>query len=167
MDWRNPLRPELADAEGPWPGFPFDPAVTPLPFTGPPKTDTAPLGPPPDESSWDSASFCTSIGTSPSSQPGSSSYLHRLLLWAESAAEFDTLTPPSLSSPTLLRSCVELAGAPAPPRLHSALVLASKNPEDRVSVCLCKRYLFSWPPALMMISTSPLLVKTGNSFWDM
>lgn len=42
---------------------------------------------------------------------------------------------------------------------HSTLVPASKKPEHCANINLCRRYLFSCPSALIIISTSPVCAK--------
>ncbi len=105
------------------------------------------------------SSFCTNMGMSFSSVPGSSSYRHRFLAGAELMGDGRFL--PSLSStrasspPTAPLSVLLLLLSPpsiaatGPPaggssgtgcaRDHSLLVLASKKPEQRVRVCRCSR----------------------------
>lgn len=99
-----------------------------------------------------SSTFCTSIGTS-SSLPQSSSYRQRF----RSCREPDGLR----ASAAALMFCATL---PSPAPAHSSLVPASKKPEHCVRMSLCRRYRFSRRPLLMTISTSPVCVKTGNSF---
>jgi hypothetical protein len=71
-----------------------------------------------------------------------------------------------VSSPILESSLDDGSGSGSTLALdHSWLVLASKKPEHLVRVCLCSKYLFSFPPAAIVISTSPEWLKTGNSFW--
>lgn len=103
------------------------------------------------------ASFCTSIGTSPSPVPESSSYLHLLL---PSPTSLLPSSPILANAPPLLLSSTVAFD-------HSALVLASKKPLHCVKMILCSRYLFVYPaPSLgaTKISTSPVWLKTGNSF---
>lgn len=96
--------------------------------------------------------FCTSIGKSSSCFPQSSSYLHFCF---SCRADDGTLA-----------SAAELGAAlPSPALAHSSLVPASKKPEHCVNISLCSRYRCSLRPLLMTISTSPVCVKIGNSFW--
>jgi hypothetical protein len=99
------------------------------------------------------ATFCTSIGTS-SSLPQSSSYRQRFRSWRE---------PDGFRARAA--TLMFWATLPSPAPVHSSLVPASKKPEHCVRMSLCRRYLFSRRPLLMTISTSPVWVKTGNSFW--
>lgn len=93
--------------------------------------------------------FCISIGSS-SSLPQSSSYLH---LFFSGAAPCG-----------ILASAAGLP-LPSPEVAHSSLVPAAKKPEHCVKINLCSRYRSSFLPFEMIISTSPVCVNTGNSFW--
>jgi hypothetical protein len=96
--------------------------------------------------------FCTSMGMSSSCFPQSSSYLH-LVLSCRAA------------DGALARAAELGFGALASPEpAHSSLVPASKKPEHCVNINLCSRYRCSLRPLPMIISTSPVCVKTGNSF---
>lgn len=120
------------------------------------------------------SSFCTSMGMSLSSVPVSSSYRHRFF-GAESCVVLATV-PVSAAFPLPLFDALPGAGNSGTPppvetvgaRDHSWLVLASKKPEHLVRICRCNRYRFSSPLGTRTtISTSPLWLKMGNSFWGM
>lgn len=98
--------------------------------------------------------FWTSMGGSSSFVPQSSSYLHFFL----SCRAPDGI----LAKAAGFAFSMELPSSPA--FAHSSLVPASKKPEHCVRISLCSRYRCSRRPLLIMISTSPVCVKTGNSF---
>jgi hypothetical protein len=98
--------------------------------------------------------FCISMGRS-SSLPQSSSYFHLFfsgggapcgILASTAGFAFGTLLSPALA--------------------HSSLNPASKKPEHCANINLCSKYRCSFLPFAMTISTSPVCVKTGNSFRD-
>ena len=102
------------------------------------------------------------MGTSSSLLPQSNSYLH----WRRPPPGNAPL--PAISSSLILPSGL-LGPWPEPcPRAcafdHSSLVPVSKKPEHCAKINLCSIYRFSWPSALMIISTSPVWAKFGNSF---
>lgn len=102
------------------------------------------------------------MGTSSSLLPQSSSYLH---CRRPPPGKADL---PAVSSSMILASGLLGPWPEVWPRAcafdHSSLVPVSKKPEHWANISLCSMYLFSWPSAFMIISTSPVCAKFGNSF---
>ena len=112
--------------------------------------------------SVDEGCFCTSIGTSSSLLPQSNSYLHCRRPPPENAglpATTSSLILPSGLLGPLPEVCPRACAFD-----HSSLVPVSKKPEHCAKISLCSIYRFSWPSAFMIISTSPVCAKLGNSF---